>query len=155
MAQAQFLPCRRYAARLGVFLALALLVAQTGAVMHQSSHLSASGKSRGVPATSSQSCPACQSYAPVLAAAGGTGRSPSFGRAQIGTTYRTLVAPLGGDSPQHAFLSRAPPLLAGPMTIAGGRDCSAASRVIDGHWRGDPWRSSLLLQRQSYLAVWC
>jgi hypothetical protein len=110
MAQAQFLPCRRYAARLGVFLALALLVAQTGAVMHQYSHLSASGKSRGVPATSSQSCPACQSYAPVLAAAGGTGLSPTFAPAQIGTTYRTLVAPLGGYSPQHAFLSRAPPL---------------------------------------------
>jgi hypothetical protein len=34
MAQAQFLPCRRQAARLGVLLALALLVAQTGAVMH-------------------------------------------------------------------------------------------------------------------------
>ena len=65
MAQAQFLPCRRQAARLGVFLALALLFAQTGAVMHQYSHLSASGESRGVPATSSQSCPACQSYAPV------------------------------------------------------------------------------------------
>ena len=95
-----------------MFLALALLVAQAGAVMHEYSHLSASGKSRGVPVTSSQSCPACQSYAPVLAAAGGTGLSPSFARARIGTTYRTLVAPLGGYSPQHAFLSRAPPLLA-------------------------------------------
>ncbi len=109
MAQAQFLPCRRQAARLGVLLALALLVAQTGAVMHEYSHLSASGKSRGVPA-SSQSCPACQSYAPVLAAAGGTGHSPTFAPAQIGTPYRTLVAPLVGYSPQHAFLSRAPPL---------------------------------------------
>jgi hypothetical protein len=112
MAQAQFLPCRRKAARLGVFLALALLFAQTGAVMHEYSHLSASGESRGVPATSSQSCPACQSYAPVLAAAGGTSHSQAFARAQIGTTYRTLVAPLVGYSPQHAFLSRAPPLLA-------------------------------------------
>ena len=93
-----------------MFLALALLAAQTGAVMHAYSHLSASGKSRGVPATSSESCPACQSYAPVLAAAGGTGHSPTFAPAQIGATYRTLVAPLGGYSPQHAFLSRAPPL---------------------------------------------
>ena len=112
MAQAQFLPGRRHVARLGVLLALALLVAQTGAVMHAYSHLSASGESRGVPATSGQPCPACLSYAPLLAAAGGTSHSPAFARAEIGTTYRTLVAPLVGYSPQHAFLSRAPPLLA-------------------------------------------
>jgi hypothetical protein len=111
MAQAQFLPCRRQAARLGVFLALALLVAQTGAVLHECSHLRASRESRGVPA-SSQSCPACLSYAPVLAAAGGTSRALTVAMAQIGTTRRTPVAPLVGYSPQHAFLSRAPPLLA-------------------------------------------
>ncbi len=110
MAQARFLPCRRQAARLGVLLALALLVVQTGAVMHQYSHLSASGESRGFPATSSQSCPACLAYAPVLGAAGGTSHLPTLARAQIGTPYRTLVAPLVGYSPQHAFLSRAPPL---------------------------------------------
>jgi len=112
MAQAAFLPGRRQAARLGVVLALALLVVQTGAVMHTYSHLSTSGESRGVPATSSQSCPACLAYAPVLAAAGGTGHSPTFAQAQLGTPHRTLVAPLVGYSPQHAFLSRAPPLLA-------------------------------------------
>ena len=110
MPQARFLPCRRQASRLGVLLALALLVAQTGAVMHQYSHLSASGESRGFPATSSQSCPACLAYAPVLAAAGGTSHLPTFARAQVGTPYRTLVAPLVGYSPQHSFLSRAPPL---------------------------------------------
>ena len=110
MAQAQFLPCRRQAARLSVFLALALLVAQTGAVLHECSHLRASRESRGVPATSSQSCPACLSYAPVLAAAGGTSRALTVAVAQIGTTRRTPVAPLVGYSPQHAFLSRAPPL---------------------------------------------
>ena len=109
MAQVQFLPRRRYCSRLGELLALALLVAQTGAVMHEYVHLGASGESRGSPA-SSQSCPDCLAYAPVLAAAGGTSHSPAFARAQIGTTYRTLVAPLVGYSPQHAFLSRAPPL---------------------------------------------
>jgi len=109
MAQARFLPRRPQAARLGVLLALALLSAQTGAVMHQYSHLSASGESRGFPA-SSQSCPACLAYAPVLGAAGGTSHLPTLARAQIGTPYRTLVAPLVGYSPQHAFLSRAPPL---------------------------------------------
>src|ERR1700704_1213893 len=103
MAQARFLPCRRQAARLGVLLALALLVAQTGAVMHQYSHLSASGDSRGFfPATSSQSCPACLAYAPVLGAAGGASHLPTLARAQIGTLYRTLVAPLVGDSPPHS-----------------------------------------------------
>ena len=112
MAQAQFLPCRRHAARLGVFLALALLVAQTGAVLHECSHLRASRESRGVPATSSPSCPACLSYAPVLAAAGCTSQGLTVAVAQIGTTRRTPVAPLVGYSPQHAFLSRAPPLLA-------------------------------------------
>jgi len=95
--------------RLGELVALALLVAQTGAVMHQYVHLGASGESRGAPA-SSQSCPDCLAYAPVLAAAGGTSHSPAFARAQIGTLYRTPVAPLIGYSPQHAFLSRAPPL---------------------------------------------
>ena len=109
MAQVQFLPRRRYCVRLGELVALALLVAQTGAVMHQYVHLGASGESRGAPA-SSQSCPDCLAYAPVLAAAGGTSHSPAFARAQIGTLYRTPVAPLIGYSPQHAFLSRAPPL---------------------------------------------
>jgi len=112
MAQVRFLPCRRYAARLGALLALALLVAQIGAVMHGYSHLSTSVESRGAPVTSSQSCPGCLAYAPVLAAAGGTSHSPALAQAQVGTTYRTLVAPLVGYSPQHAFLSRAPPLLA-------------------------------------------
>jgi hypothetical protein len=95
-----------------VLLTLALLVAQTGAVMHAYSHLSASGESRGVPATSNQSCPDCLSFAPLLAAAGGTSHSLTVARARIATTYRTLAAPLVGFSPQHAFLSRAPPSLA-------------------------------------------
>jgi hypothetical protein len=112
MAQTRFLPCRRQAARLGVFLALALVVAQTGAVLHECSHLRASRESRGVPATSTQSCPACLSYAPVLAAAGGTSQALTAAVAQAGKTPRTPVAPLVGYSPQHAFRSRAPPLLA-------------------------------------------
>ncbi|MGH8140425.1 MAG: hypothetical protein ACREVV_19800 [Steroidobacteraceae bacterium] len=112
MAQARFLPARRHVARLGMLLALALVFAQTGAVMHGYSHLKVSGKSSGTPATSSQSCPDCLSFAPLLAAAGGTSHSLTVARAQIETTYRTLVAPLVGQSPQHAFLSRAPPFLA-------------------------------------------
>jgi hypothetical protein len=94
-----------------VLLALALLVAQTGAVMHAYSHLRASGESPGVPA-STQFCLDCLSFAPLLAAAGGTSQPLTVARAQIATTYRTLVAPLVGFSPQHAFRSRAPPWLA-------------------------------------------
>src|SRR5213082_4038558 len=97
MAQVQFLPRRRYGARLGELLALALLIAQTGAVMHEYVHLSASRESRGAPA-SSQSCPDCLAYAPVLAAAGGTGHSPTFARARVGKTCRTPVAQIGRAS---------------------------------------------------------
>src|SRR5256885_11071815 len=98
MAQARFLPCRRQVARLGVLLALALLVVQTGAVMHQYSHLSASGESRGFPATSSQSCPACLAYAPVLGAAGGTSHLPT--PARVGRWLLPPAAPTDRKSPR-------------------------------------------------------
>jgi hypothetical protein len=89
-----------------MLLALALVLAQTGAVMHGYSHLRASSPA------SSHSCPDCLSFAPLLAAAGATSHSLSVAPAQSGTTYRIPVAPLSGQSPQHAFRSRAPPLLA-------------------------------------------
>src|ERR1700730_6911797 len=112
MAQTRFLPCRRQAARLRGLLVLSWVVAQTGPVVHEYCHLRGSRESRGVPATSTQSCPACLSYAPVLAAAGGTSQALTAAVAQAGKTPRTPVAPLVGYSPQHAFRSRAPPLLA-------------------------------------------
>jgi hypothetical protein len=95
-----------------MLLALALVLAQTGAVMHGYSHLRASGETPPASPASSHSCPDCLSFAPLLAAAGATSHSLSVAPAQSGTTYRIPVAPLSGQSPQHAFRSRAPPLLA-------------------------------------------
>jgi hypothetical protein len=112
MAQAPFLPGRRHAARLGMLLVFALVLAQTGAVLHEYSHLVASHDAPASPATSSQSCPDCLSFAPVLAAAGGTSHAPTVARLQVERIYATPVAPIAGQSPQHAFRSRAPPLLA-------------------------------------------
>src|SRR5256885_11649985 len=73
--------------------------------MHEYVHLSASRESRGAPATSSQSCPDCLAYAPVLAAAGGTGHSPTFARARVGKTYRTKV---GERSEEHTSELQSP-----------------------------------------------
>lgn len=116
MAQAQFLPNRRYVARLGILLVLALVFAQTGAVLHAYSHTHATPHrtqtaDSGAPAPGGQVCSDCLSFAPLLTAAGGTGHPPTIVRACAGTTYRLFVAPLSGQPPQHAFRSRAPPSL--------------------------------------------
>ncbi len=117
MAQAQFLPHRRYVARLGILLVLALVFAQTGAVLHAYSHTHASPHrtqttDSGAPGPAGQVCSDCLSFAPLLTAAGGTAQPPTVARSHAGTTYRFFVAPLAGQPPQHAFRSRAPPSLA-------------------------------------------
>jgi hypothetical protein len=91
-----------------MLLALALVFAQTAAVVHGYSHL----RAPGAPVRSSQSCGDCLSFSPLLSAAGGASHLLALARGQIGTTYRTPVAPLVGHSPQHAFLARAPPFFA-------------------------------------------
>jgi hypothetical protein len=95
-----------------MLLALALVFAQIGAVMHGYSHLGASGETPHAPLTSGHSCPDCLSFAPLLAAAGATSHSLTVAPAQSRATYRIPVAPLRGQSPQSSFRSRAPPLLA-------------------------------------------
>jgi hypothetical protein len=112
MAQAASPLRRRHAARLGLILALVLALAQTGAVLHGYLHLRAAGETLPPAPVSSHPCPDCLSFAPLLAAAGATSHSLSVARAHSGTTYRIPVAPLSGQSPQYAFRSRAPPLLA-------------------------------------------
>src|SRR5438105_3085868 len=101
MAQAQFLPGRRWSVRLCVLLVLALVFAETGAVQHQYAH-----------GASSQLCSDCLAFAPLLTAAGGKARLPAVARSHAESPGRTLVAPLAGQRPPHAFLSRAPPTLA-------------------------------------------
>lgn len=110
MGLSRFLARGRRAALAGALLALALVFAQTGAMLHGCSHLRASDEHLSAPGGASQTCADCLSFAPLLAAAGGRSHSlPVI--APITTTYRTLVAPLVGLSPRHAFLSRGPPAL--------------------------------------------
>jgi hypothetical protein len=91
-----------------MLLTLALVFAQTGAVVHGYSHLSAPSP----PAGSGQLCGDCLLFSPLLSAAGGTNHSVVLARVQTGPLYRPPVAPLIGQSLQHAFLARAPPSFA-------------------------------------------
>ena len=100
MAQAQFLIRRRGLARLCVLVVLALSFAQVGAIQHQYAH-----------GTSGQVCSDCLSFAPLLSTAGGKAQLPSVAHVHADTTYPSLVAPVFGQPPQHAFRSRAPPSL--------------------------------------------
>jgi hypothetical protein len=99
---------RPHATRLGLLLALALVFAQTGAVVHGYSHLSAPGE----PGRSGQFCGDCLLFSPLLSAAHGANECFVVASVQTGPPYRPPVAPLGGHSPLNAFLARGPPLLA-------------------------------------------
>jgi len=90
-----------------MLLALALVFAQTGAVVHGYSHLSAPS----APARSGEFCGNCLLFAPLLSAAGGTSHSFVLARVQPGPVYHPPVAPRVGQSFQHAFRARAPPIL--------------------------------------------
>lgn len=91
-----------------MLLALALVLAQTGAVVHGYSHLRAPSE----PARSTQSCPDCLAYSPLLTTAGGTNHCFALMPVQAGTSYRTPVAPVVGHPTSHAFQARAPPFVA-------------------------------------------
>ena len=109
MAQARSLAEGRHTEIVGMLLALALVLAQSGAIVHGWSHLRASGAVASTPATAGQACKDCLSFAPMLATAGGKWHAPAVAPGPVTTTYRTLTPPLVGFSPRHAFLSRAPP----------------------------------------------
>jgi hypothetical protein len=110
MAKVQSVPGRRPASRLGLLLALGLLFAQTGALVHACSHLRAAGEQQGAPASSSM-CGDCLSFAPLLTAAGTTGHAAPVVTPETGTRYRMLTALLVGQPRHSAFRSRAPPSL--------------------------------------------
>jgi hypothetical protein len=109
MARNRLLTRGRHAALVGTLVALALVFAQTGALVHGCSHLRSSSQQLSAPGTTSQGCTDCLSFAPLLAAAHGHSH-PFHVAAPVATPYRTLVPPLVGLSPRHAFLSRGPPL---------------------------------------------
>ena len=111
MALASFLPRRQHAGPIGLLLALALVFAQFGAVAHDYSHLRLGGDSQGIAAKTSHSCPDCQSFSPVLGGAGAASNTLSVSHLRAETPYHDLLAPLVAHTPQHAFRSRAPPLL--------------------------------------------
>ena len=91
-----------------MLLALALVFAQAGAVVHGYSHLRAPSE----PAGSTQSCPDCLAYSPLLAPAGGTSYCFALLPVQPGASYRPPVAPVVGHSTSYAFHARAPPVVA-------------------------------------------
>ena len=91
-----------------MLLALALVLAQTGAVVHGYSHL----RAPSAPAGSSQSCWDCLAYSPLLTTAGGANHVLPLARVQAGTSYRPPVAPVARQSTPQAFRARAPPFLA-------------------------------------------
>src|SRR5215469_3757029 len=100
MFQVRCLAERRHAARLSVLLTLAMVIAQTGAVLHGYSHLRAPAE----PARSGQACGDCLSFSPLLTAAGGTVHLYVLVRAPVGMSYLPPVAPVVGHPSQHAFL---------------------------------------------------
>ena len=109
MERFRLLTRSRHAALLGALVGLALVFAQTGALVHGSSHLRTPEQRLSAPGTQTQVCTDCLSFAPLLAAA--AGHTPAaVVSAPAAFTYRTLVPPLAGCSPRHAFLSRGPPL---------------------------------------------
>lgn len=91
-----------------MLLALALVLAQTGAVVHGYSHLRVPSE----PARSTQSCPDCLGFSPLLTTAGGTSHGFALMPAHPGTGYRPPVAPVFGHPTSYAFHARAPPFIA-------------------------------------------
>lgn len=91
-----------------MLLALALVFAQTGAVVHAYSHLRAPSE----PVRSTQSCADCLAYSPLLTTAGATSHCFALMPVQPGASYRSPVAPVVGHSTSYAFHARAPPFVA-------------------------------------------
>lgn len=106
MARALLLSKRRHAGRIGLLLVLALLFAQTGALLHQYSHLRTPGDP---PPVSGQYCADCLSFSPLLTTAGGASQGLTIAPAQPGVRYRSPSLPSFSRSSPNAFLPRGPP----------------------------------------------
>lgn len=92
---------------LGLLLVVALVVAQTGAVLHEYSHLRASGDTT----LPRQTCVDCLAFSPLLATAGAAHGLPLVLRADVSTCVCDPGAPVARRAPQTAFLARGPPSL--------------------------------------------
>jgi hypothetical protein len=100
---------QKTAARL--FLALALLVAQSGAQIHAYSHLRPGSNPSDLAGTSSRLCGDCLSFAPLLSAAGASDASFVAATVKVAALLCTSIAPRVEERRHHAFRSRAPPHL--------------------------------------------
>jgi hypothetical protein len=99
--------------KLGVhlILALALLVAQSGAQAHAYSHLKSGPNPADRAGTSTQLCAECLSFAPLLSAAGASNASFAALTVKVVTLVFTNAAPRVEACRHYAFRSRAPPNL--------------------------------------------
>lgn len=93
-----------------VLLVLVFVLAQAGAQLHAYSHLTAdqSGKP---PATQSQGCPECLSFAPLVHAAGGPDNAILFLPRDAVDVIPAPLATRVDRFHSHSFRSRAPPVL--------------------------------------------
>ena len=92
---------------LGLLLVVALVLAQTGALLHQYSHLHASGDAT----LPGQTCVECLAFAPLLTTAGAAQGLPLVLPADVSTRVCDQRAPLPRRAVQTAFLARGPPSL--------------------------------------------
>jgi hypothetical protein len=91
----------------GLLLVVALVLAQAGALLHEYSHLRASGDAT-VPG---QTCVECLAFSPLLAAADAARGLPLVLQADVSTRLCDQGAPSPGRAQQTAFLARGPPSL--------------------------------------------
>jgi hypothetical protein len=89
-------------------LVVALHFAQTGALLHQYSHLRASGDAT----TPGQTCVECLAFAPLLATADAAHGLPLVLQAPVSTRLCDRGAPSPPRTSQTAFLARGPPSIA-------------------------------------------
>jgi hypothetical protein len=92
---------------LGLLLVAALVLAQTGALLHQYSHLRASGGAT----LPNQTCVDCLAFSPLLATAGAAHGLPLVLQADVSSRLCDQGAPLPRRAPLTAFQARGPPSL--------------------------------------------
>jgi hypothetical protein len=102
----------RFELRLAVMAAVALLIAQLGAMAHAYSHDAAAGSTttHQAGASSHDPCNDCLAYAPLLAAAGTPAALPSIEPQGRGLATHAAANSLVDLSLTLAFRSRAPPI---------------------------------------------
>jgi hypothetical protein len=104
----------RFELRIAVLTAVALLLAQLGAMSHAYSHDAAAGPAPAhqIGAGSHNPCDECIAYAPLLSAAGTPAALPSIEPQSFDLPSRAVADSLVDLSLTLAFRSRAPPATA-------------------------------------------